>query len=239
MFAQNADMLSRLRKSGVIPWHCRGLILSRALIRRSLGADSPKWEVCVRSNPPSDGLTGIAAVREMFREASRLVFSVHSGIEEVVLREASLQDAPVFGHRLCLLLLGNSALRITFKVFFNDATLAHIESIQRSVEGRSPVNAVDFMREFANQTCGSAKAFLSSANVCVAMSLPLATRGFDEIFTPANQNRNLLTDTWSLEFGSQEVVCSTMIDVLAWSEVEAVRWSPPRDDDAYPLEILS
>lgn len=188
-------------------------------------------------------LAGIAAIREMFRDASCTVFSVHGGADQVVVQDIPHRLAPVFGHRMCLLLLGNSSIRVTFKVFFSDLTVRRLMShnLGRSERDLPLRSIIDFMREFTNQTCGSAKAFLSSTNVCVAMGLPVATRAFDEVLTPAQNNRNILVDWWSLVCDEGEVVCSTMIEVLLWDAVDAITWSRPslESDDSFPLEILT
>ena len=173
-------------------------------------------------------------VHAIFKEASRVAFHHHAKIPDVVISEDVGTNAPVFGHWMSLILLASPELRMTFKVFFDSTKVKKIASKALNVEvGKvtSPIVA-DFMREFANVAAGSAKRTLFELDIAVGLSLPLVTRGFDEVFSKRGNYGTDSVSNWKLEATEGFLYCSAVIQILDEQICNELKWvSKEKTDD--------
>lgn len=90
----------------------------------------------------------------------------------------------VFAAWRSLILVSGPQLRITLKVYFRLATAQALAApvFRTDPKGVHKDQAIDFIREYCNLTAGGIKLALSDLGFQTGISLPIVTRGFDEIF---------------------------------------------------------
>lgn len=130
--------------------------------------------------------------------------------------ETKIEEALVRGHWMAMALAAGPQIRITFKVHFMTETGAELshKAFSCSPEKVSFEKASDFMKEFCNMTLGLVKKVLAEHGLKSVLSLPLITRGFDEVFFPDSSGILLTRDFWRIHFGSSSVVCSSHIEIM-------------------------
>lgn len=97
----------------------------------------------------------------------------------------------MFGPWTSIILLSGSDLRLTFKVHFSYVQLREIilgGEAERD-RNRDRAKIFDFMKEFCNQYGGAVKRAFGESKVELGISLPMLTRGFDEVFFPRADNK--------------------------------------------------
>jgi len=131
-------------------------------------------------------LTGIAALQEMVRASSLHQLRQQAKDESLGLVHETRTDGPVHGHWMSLILMAGQPFRLTYKVFYSSPLSRALPA--RRLESRpddiSDSIMADFMREFCNLMAGGVKRTLAQMQIPVGLSLPLVTRGFDEVFLP-------------------------------------------------------
>ena len=152
---------------------------------------------------------------------------------------------PIHGHWMALILLAGSGMRLTLKAFFEAATCRRVLSqVLRKPDSDIEYRLVaDFMREFCNRTGGHIKRQLESTDNPIGLSLPLVTRGFDEVFnvTRASGVDNIIKN-WSL--GTQYGGLTFVAEIVLTSPqaLDHFTWSPPENqstwDGSDELEFL-
>ena len=111
-----------------------------------------------------------------------------------------------------LILLSNKQLNVTLKFFF---TPKKIESLVKNTmgdrfeESKSADLARDVLKEVANLTMGHVKNRFIASNLKVESSLPIAMRGYDNLFfrefeTGENSQKNF----WALQGDDYSIFCS-------------------------------
>ncbi len=121
----------------------------------------------------------------------------------------------VLGHWMSLILVSGPGIKITFKAHFM-TKLAQI--LAAPAYGKTPDRVtedqgLDFMREFCNLSAGGFKKSLLNHQIKTGVSIPIVTRGFDEIFFPQSEEQNVTSDFWMLKSGEDFFYCSVIIEV--------------------------
>jgi hypothetical protein len=140
-------------------------------------------------------------LRAMVRSiAKRSLMGMVGGLELV--EEEVDSDRLVLGHWMALILTAGASLHFTFKIHFmaNDAKMGLASRLRRPMSGISEDMAIDFMREYTNMAAGAFKATLTAAGVGCGISLPMLTRGFDELLSLTESAAgNRFSDQWALK----------------------------------------
>lgn len=154
-------------------------------------------------------------ILKLIRNVSSVRLKQHSRVSQFDVKEI-VEINPVLAHWMVIILIAGPSAKITFKSHFktNSAKGLASAAFQRSPEEVTQEQAVDFMREFCNLTAGGIKASLSSYQFKLAISLPVVTRGFDEIFFTDLLQKDTLSDQWILNSPTGEVICSVTVDML-------------------------
>ena len=152
---------------------------------------------------------------KLIRNVSLVRIKQHSRVQQVDVKEI-VEINPVLAHWMVIILIAGPSAKITFKSHFKTVSARGLASAayQRAPEEIAAEQAIDFMREFCNLAAGGIKASLSSYQFKLAISLPVVTRGFDEIFFTDLLMKDTISDQWILSSQAGDVICSVTVDML-------------------------
>lgn len=126
-------------------------------------------------------------------------------------------------HAPCVanILIGNADLRMIFKIHFDyksgeDLCRRYLKSDQLSEK-----KIDDFFLENCNLIAGKTKQFLIDNNLNVGISIPVLTRGFDELFFsfPTNDDAYLEWH-WDLRTDNKLIHCSLFVEIIGKIEIK-------------------
>ncbi len=157
-------------------------------------------------------IPGQAKLKALIRNISWSRIAQRGKPEDFEIKELLTKPA-VYSHWMAIILVSGTKATITFKVHFKTKNAKRLAapSYGLAPEALARAQAIDYMREFCNLTGGGIKLSLQSL-VDLHLSLPIVTRGFDEIFFAEQTRPNSISDHWRLASGESEVICSTTID---------------------------
>ncbi len=171
-------------------------------------------------------------------------FRTHCNREDVILTEAvAREDLPVYAHWLGVILVASPQVRLTFKVQYNASEIAHFaQAALQDTTNKSMQKSViaDFMREFCNLMGGYMKSTFEEVGLNVGVSLPLVTRGFDEVFSFHTHEIRRSFSLWGLQCAGYKVFCNYEIEILnptILSSLESIQSESANNDDG-SLEFL-
>lgn len=149
------------------------------------------------------------------QDASRKLLEIHSQGFKFE-SDHLTQDSRVLGHWMGMVLISAREVKLTFKVHFmtRNAKALAASTYGLPAEQISMDQALDFMREFCNLMAGSYKQALSKIEVDSGISLPLLTRGFDQVFFNPQSVPNQHHWNWALHSSFIEVHCSITMEDL-------------------------
>lgn len=142
----------------------------------------------------------------------------------------------VHAHWMTLILMFGEALRLVFKTHFSSHTAGFFASKAFRLE-REEVSAErckDFFREFANVVTGKIKLSLLDSGIVSSVSLPVLTRGFDEVFF-SNPN-SAVVKSWSLECENESFFCTVSMETFVEIRIEMT--DKVISDDVGDVEFL-
>lgn len=161
-----------------------------------------------------------APLCELGREVSLARLKAFSRIENLEIREIS-GTSPVLGFWMCFIMLLGKPMKIIFKAHFG---LRNGKNLLRQALGLNPdeildPQVVDFMKEFCNLTGGAMKSALERQKIETGLSIPLATRGIDEIFD-LFLCKGAVTDRWCIGNSDLFINCSLLTEVYDPSNLD-------------------
>jgi CheY-specific phosphatase CheX len=144
--------------------------------------------------------------------------------------EVSINEIPGVDHHqmlapwMGLILISGPSLRITMKCHYtSDNGKFFAQKVMGKKSSEISFSQVqDFIREYCNLCGGKVKKIFSDSNLDTGISLPLALRGFDELFfydkktldTPGYSQ-----DYWSLECENHFFILSSIIEIYNVSDI--------------------
>lgn len=178
-------------------------------------------------------LEGQDAIRALIRVSLVEGLRQRGKDEGVLIPPEPLPPGPVYGHWQSVIFLLSPIMRITLKVFFDShvsrAQLARI--FHRPLADIKDALVYDHMRELLNIAGGSVKRFLEGEGIPAGTSLPLITRGFDEIFFSVANRKDSIVDYFPLRCtDDSQFVAGMRVDVIDWKGVNAFRWNAPQTE---------
>lgn len=194
-----------------------------------------------------------ATTRETYQHVKNVVRAIsakrlrdHTQQENIEIIDVDQASARVFGHRLGLILIADGGnWNMIFKTYFNrQAVLGIAENIFKNMKIKNEERQVlDYMREFCNLTGGAIRTAFEDKEIIAGMSLPVMTRGYDEVFSSGSSSRseNVQRDVWKLKTSSGEIYCSISLTInekkilTKLSKIEAPQETTADDGD---LEFL-
>ena len=135
--------------------------------------------------------------------------------EDFEIQEVSGEEQ-VFAPWMSLILISGPQIRLTFKAYFKSKTAAAFAAplFRLPVEQILVDQAIDFIREYCNLTAGGLKKALADAGLSTGISLPVVTRGFDEIFFRADQGAGQSLH-WTIQTGTESIGVSVFAEIFA------------------------
>ena len=156
-------------------------------------------------------------LHSLLRQACRLrlisSLKIDSGVET---EELENPDDFLYGQWMSVILMSGQALQCTLKMhYFNESALAlSCHSLGLPSKKIKPGMITDYMRELTNLFAGEIKSQLFSNEILVGISLPLITRGFDEILFSDNLGKFIVRDYWKFCWNSHEIVLTSETEVF-------------------------
>ena len=197
-----------------------------------------------KTSPSSEKRFIHEKIRELIRHTSRTRLAIHADSPEVSVDEPSAGFLPgrILATNMVFILISGDTLRLTFKVHFNTRTAKTLAF--QIFGGKSPNEiperqAIDYFKEYANLVAGSVISLFGKSGVDLGISLPLCTRGFNEIFADYSVEERLIPtycDFWSLRVNGQTIHCGSFFEILNWQKLShaadlAFDETAPEDDD--------
>jgi CheY-specific phosphatase CheX len=175
----------------------------------------------------------IAQLKFITREAAQKRMVSHSFSNDTSISETiEGYDRRVHGNWMAIILVSGKDVRITFKVHFN------IKDIKKILEGSfaKPYSeieddlATDFVKEFCNLTAGYIKQIFEKYELKSGISLPIVTRGFDDIFyRPTNTDE--VADLWKLEVAGVSLLCTPHFNIFDSGNIPVFNLEETDGDD--------
>lgn len=124
------------------------------------------------------------------------------------------KDHLVYGHWMAFILVSSPQVRVTFKAHFMLETAKSLAARIYGITSRPLTlrEGTDFFREYCNLVAGDVKIALVHNKVDAAASLPILSRGFDEIFFPHPPNS--IRAAWKFISPDFKFYCSTQVEKL-------------------------
>lgn len=167
-----------------------------------------------------------SALFQIIRDCTvkRLSSSINKKFE-VKCKEIATRDDFLYGQWMAIILVSGQALQVTFKTHFFNKFARELVSIGigKSQENITTVMAMDFMREFCNLTAGEIKTKLSLNRVSVGLSLPLITRGFDEVLFSDIVLPTSIRDWWALDWQGGHIICSAEVEIFQTETAQRIK----------------
>ncbi|MEI7973532.1 MAG: chemotaxis protein CheX, partial [Bdellovibrio sp.] len=123
-----------------------------------------------------------------------------------------------------LILVSGPAIKVTFKAHFMTSFAKKLAAplYRKSLEEIQEEQGLDFMREFCNLTAGAIKRVLLKFEQKTGVSIPVVTRGFDELFFPRSSLPNVFHDLWTLRCEVGQLHCSVVIELFEKMDLRKV-----------------
>lgn len=177
----------------------------------------------------------VASLSEFIRDLSLKHLIGYSKIDDFEIDQSPLDDGNILAHWVSMILASGSALRVTFKVHFMSRQMRKIASKSLDTEPKSIpyLDYTDFAKEFCNLLVGQLKNIMHKNKITIGISLPLITRGFDEIFIRNDRMSQQFKDLWRLKTGNCFVDCTSIIEIFDYSKLQnlVLKEESKNDDD--------
>lgn len=136
----------------------------------------------------------------------------------------------VHANWMSLILISGTSLRITLRVHFNLYQIKKLLTQTLDIESPKDSQALDFVKEFCNLTAGFVKSTMEEHDMDAGISLPIVTKGFDEIFyTPINSDEK--QDLWFMEVGGYPIVCTPSFNIYDQDQVDKLQLAEEGEED--------
>lgn len=160
----------------------------------------------------------------LFRQIRNACFSklsVYSSRSDLSVSEIERKALP-FSRWMGIILISSVGLRITLKIHFK---AAGVKTFAASIYGLKAEELTisqvgEFIKECCNLVAGAVKKSLESQGFSLGISLPILTRGLDEIFFPPPDEAVLYSDQWTVSVVDGAFNCSATVEL---SEVSVLQ----------------
>lgn len=155
-------------------------------------------------------------LRELVRKTSVSRMKALSKRADVEILEIA-ENRDILAHWMTLIFVAGPSLRITFKTQFSNimAQCFAEGAFELKKEQIEEYKAQDFIREYCNLVGGYVKNSLIQQKLVLGISLPLVTRGYDNLFFGALSGFDVYNDRWKLVIGGDICIyCSVSIEIV-------------------------
>jgi CheY-specific phosphatase CheX len=154
---------------------------------------------------------------QQFQTVSEKRMASHSGCETIKSIEAPifLKDRHVYANWMAVILVSGKGFRASFKVHFDLLVIKEFmaTNFHKDVKTIQKHQCMDFVKEFCNLMAGGIQQTLDKIDIKVGISLPIVTKGFDELFEVKSDAEDLI-DFWQLDLGIGKILCHLHTQIL-------------------------
>jgi hypothetical protein len=133
----------------------------------------------------------------------------------------------VYAHWMSFILLAGEGGKITFKAHYSSSDIQGLvaRALNKDMDKINSDLIGDFMREYCNLTAGVIKARLAEVGIHTGLSIPIVTRGFDEIWRMDRDvsNEIISIDAWHLKWPSGSVICTMAARADVWAAAQDLK----------------
>ena len=180
-----------------------------------------------------------SVLRDTLRKASEVRLKQYLDQPEITVETVKEQGTLIFGFWMSLILIFGPEFQITFKVHYNT------KSIQKMSRNALPNNSssdvvADFVKEYCNLVAGLIKSYFESIHVPSGVSLPLVSRGFDDVFSIHQLMSDSILDIWTLSCQEESITCIASCDIYDHSVFSKILTTPldPDFQNSSNIEFL-
>ncbi len=157
----------------------------------------------------------IDIIKTLMRDTSQAALVAMSQKKQIAIEDVT-DNKKILGHWMALISVSGVQLHLTFKVQFSIemARSYASEVLKNDRLGISNSHSKDFIRELCNLVAGNLKTKLAENNVTVGISLPLLSRGFDDLFFANSESSVQSIDRWQLVFKETTIYCCSIIEAI-------------------------
>lgn len=177
---------------------------------------------------------------DIIRQVSLLRMKAYSENDDFKLKEASKYNPHgyVFANYMAMIIIAGQSVKITFKTFFNHQDSEPIARYLYNTDTVDHHRSLDVIKEYCNLAAGYMKKVLVENDIQVGISLPIATRGFNEVFWDVDESKDKITfeDCWQLVSSKSSLHCSYQLEVLDVDKLNSFTnlvVEEEQDDDDY------
>lgn len=154
--------------------------------------------------------------------------------------ESRITDSVVKSYWMAYILISGNQIKLDFKVHYSSKEmLALMSSMFWETPSKISTALVDdCMKEYCNLTAGAVKLMLKEAEIDCGFSIPLVTRGFDEVWFKKLNEENTLQLCWKIAWSSGHVYISIACHLTDWSMLSYISPNEPAQDDSGDMEFL-
>jgi CheY-specific phosphatase CheX len=162
-------------------------------------------------------------------DASRLRLLAHLNHPNVSLTVDEIDFSDEFQSKwLSLILVTGMDIRISFKVFFDISDIKNLLTLTGVNELNNDLSddlVFDFVNEYCNLTAGKIQQALSEQSVKLGISLPMVSRGFDDVYFTSH-DEGVFKSTWNLTINSVTLTCCAEVHVLNSQKFSDFKYIP-------------
>lgn len=149
-----------------------------------------------------------AVVSKFLRELSKAKLCSVLGRTDISVEELDQKDDPVYARRMAMILVASGVLKMTLKAQYN---IPDVIKIAETLDADTSKSIDSLMKEYCNLVGGTIKRILEDEELIVGLSIPVAYRGFDEIFSPEQEQGEFLRTKWGLSCDQATVYLSLTV----------------------------
>lgn len=140
---------------------------------------------------------------------------------ELAFPENKVEKPLVYAHWMSLIMVANNYFRLVLKAHYNTDEIPLL--VPAVFDQRTSKDVIhDYMREFCNLMGGVFKAALEEKQVATGLSLPLVTRGFDEVFLQFNLSAKNMFDQFYIQNNKGKIIFTVHMEIVDESIIDTI-----------------
>jgi CheY-specific phosphatase CheX len=163
----------------------------------------------------------VESLKNLCRDMAASRLKSHAYIDEVKIEQVNTElKLDSVGQWLSLIFVSAHAVKINFRAHFQFKEAKQLALSAYGLKEDDDIDLLkveDFVKEYCNLTAGAIKQKLEESGLQSLISLPLLTRGSDDVFFeshPDNKESTLIfRDKWKLCHGDSFLICSIFFEI--------------------------
>ena len=182
-----------------------------------------------------------STLKTMCRDLSLSRMKTHSCIDDIKVEETEdFGKKDETGQWLSLIFVSSHAVKLNFKCQFysDDASFFTSKALGKDLEEVTKQNVDDFVKEYCNLSAGAIKQSLEGSGLTSLISLPLMTRGSDDVFFKSHPRKDkgplVYSDSWDLVYNGKSLTCHIYFEIYdkeAFQKIILNAFGADQEDD--------